>query len=485
MSSREIHVVVVGGSWAGVTAVRELIELSYLTYPGLHITLVEQRTHYFHKTGIIRGLADKKYAEQMFIPYNRLFSHGTSVAHNHRFVCARLKHVHEHFIEVEGGGRLFYDYLIIATGTEYKSLPVTSSVTAEECYAQYQAMRDAMEAADRILFVGGGAVGIGLCGEIAEMYPKKTITLAHARERLLNEDLSETFASSTEARLQKMGVKLVLGETVVPSEFGSELNPNVVFPPSPSIAPSLAGAKSIINSERKGRHFGTPSIAPSVAYSTSQSVVPSVSHRYTASISPSETSSLNSSDPISHRYRYQWNVRPHEVVTKRGQKIECDLAIWTTGSRPQTAFMKTLSSSNDKFPLVDAVSGSINVRPTLQLADARFPYIFAVGDVNSLSISEKYATSAVNQAKQAVGNIRALIDDCYDFRIKMSAAMAANTAAKASLLPYMGTKKGVVVALGRNQEVSNTFFAKINSWARGGKRGRKYLLDKAQEMLNY
>ncbi|KAI7834012.1 hypothetical protein BX661DRAFT_150439 [Kickxella alabastrina] len=406
MSSREIHVVVVGGSWAGVTAVRELIELSYLTYPGLHITLVEQRTHYFHKTGIIRGLADKKYAEQMFIPYNRLFSHGTSVAHNHRFVCARLKHVHEHFIEVEGGSRLFYDYLIIATGTEYKSLPVTSSVTAEECYAQYQAMRDAMEAADRILFVGGGAVGIGLCGEIAEMYPKKTITLAHARERLLNEDLSDNFASSTEARLQKMGVKLVLGETVVPSEFGTELNPN-------------------------------------------------------------------------------WNVRPHEVVTKRGHKIECDLAIWTTGSRPQTAFMKTLSPSNDKFPLVDAVSGSISVRSTLQLADARFPYIFAVGDVNSLSISEKYATSAVNQAKQAVGNIRALIDDCYDFRIKMSAAMAANTAAKASLLPYMGTKKGVVVALGRNQEVSNTFFAKINSWARGGKRGRKYLLDKAQEMLNY
>ncbi|KAJ2705029.1 hypothetical protein FB645_002815 [Coemansia sp. IMI 203386] len=517
MSSREIHVVVVGGSWAGVTAVHDLMQLSHLTYPRLHITLVEQRTHYFHKTGIIRGLADKKYAEQMFIPYNRVFSHSGMSNPNHRFVCARLRHVHENFIEVEGGGRLFFDYLILATGTEYKSLPVTSSTTAEECYTQYQAMRLAMEAANRILFVGGGAVGVGLCGEIAEMYPKKTITLVHAREKLLNQDISDSFATTTEIRLQKMGVNVVLGESVVPPDFGADVIYSTGAPPgayansdrkntlgdaasiAPSVATSVVPHSAMVSPSSAYSAGVSPTTAVNDSIPHNNSIAMSVAgngtvneekmrgmyHHFAPSAAPSIVSSVSSSDPQSHKYRFQWVVQPQEVVTQTGRHIECDLTVWTTGSRPQTGFMKTLMPSSEKRPLVDRASGSILVRPTLQLADPKYPHIFAVGDVNSLSISEKYATSAVNQAKRAVENIKTLIDDCYDFRIKMSTAMARETASKAMLIPYTGTKKGVVVALGKNQEVSNTWFAKINSWARGGKRGRKYLIDKAQKMLNY
>ncbi|KAJ1810152.1 hypothetical protein LPJ56_005914, partial [Coemansia sp. RSA 2599] len=188
----------------------------------------------------------------MFIPYNRVFSHSGMSNPNHRFVCARLKYVHENFIEVEGGGRLFFDYLVIATGTEYKSLPVTSSTTAEECFLQYQTMRSAIEMADRVLFVGGGAVGVGLCGEIAEMYPKKTITLVHAREKLLNQDISDAFATTTELRLQKMGVNVVLGESVVPPDFGADVIYSTGAPPGAYAA-----------SDRKYTIGDNASIAPS------------------------------------------------------------------------------------------------------------------------------------------------------------------------------------------------------------------------------
>ncbi|KAI9474921.1 hypothetical protein LPJ78_005349 [Coemansia sp. RSA 989] len=421
MAAREIHVVVVGGSWAGVTAVQELMSLSQVTYPRLMVTLIEQRTHYFHKTGMIRGLVDKRYAEQMFIPYNRLFNNGGYKSANHRFVCARLKHVHEHFIEVEGGGRVFYDYLVLATGTEYASLPVTQSSTAEECRMLYNTMREAIEMATNILFVGGGAVGIGLCGEIAEMYPEKSITLAHARDKLLNDDLSTGFANTTENRLRRMGVTLLLNETVVPA------------------APSVYSSKS----------------------------------------------SLTSTKAYAHR---AIQVRPQELVTKSGRRVLCDLAIWTTGSRPNTDFLKTLRPSSEDAPLVDFETGRICVRPSLQLADNRYPYIFAVGDVNSLPLAEKYATSAVNQAKHAVTGIRALIDECYDFRFKMSPTMAAESALRAHIPPYSAPLKRqqtVVVALGKNQEVSTSLFARFNSWARGTKRGRRYMIDKAQKMLNY
>ncbi|KAJ2341478.1 hypothetical protein IWW50_005391 [Coemansia erecta] len=422
MAAREIHVTIVGGSWAGVAAVHELVQLAQVTYPRLMVTLVEQRTHYFHKTGMIRGLVDKQYADLMFIPYNRLFARGGVNSANHRFVCARLKHVHEHFIEVEGGGRIFYDYLILATGTEYASLPVTQSSTAEECKLLYDAMKEAIEVADNILFVGGGAVGIGLCGEIAEMFPQKIITLAHARDKLLNDDLSTGFANTTEARLRKMGVHLLLGETVVPA------------------APSIYSSKSSLTTTRM--------------YTYSQ-----------------------------HR---AWEVRPQELVTKSGRRVLCDLAIWTTGSRPNTDYIITLPAG--KTPLVDADTGRIAVRPSLQLVDTRYPHIFAVGDVNTLPLAEKYATSATNQARHAVAGIRALIDECYDFRIKMSPTMAAESALRAHIPPYLAPAKRqqtVTVALGSNQEVTSSLFARFHSWARGTKRGRRYLIDKAQKMLNY
>ncbi|KAJ2517291.1 hypothetical protein H4217_004061 [Coemansia sp. RSA 1939] len=428
MAHREIHVVVVGGAWAGVTAVQELIELSHVTYPRLMITLVEQRTQYFHKTGLIRGLVDKKYADQMFIPYTRLFLDGGIANPNHRFVCARLKRVHESYIEVADSGRLYYDYLVLATGTEYPSLPVTQASSVEECRLMYSTMRNAIEAANKILFVGAGAVGIGLCGEVAEVYPEKRLVVAHARSKLLNPDLSDGFAKETERKLRQMGVEVRLGEAVIPLE-------------------------------------------------------PSVKSKNGSSSSSSTTSIIH----YQHQQR-QWTVRPQTFATTLGEKIECDLAIWTTGSRPNTEFMTRLPASDPRRPHVEPETGRISVRPTLQLADPMYPNIFAIGDVNSLPLSEKYATSAVSQAKHAVRCLRLLMDEGYDFRVKMSPEMAYDSAMAAPMEAYstnMKRQKTVVVTLGKKQKISNTLFSRFNNWAWSSKPDRRYLIDKAQKMLNY
>ncbi|PIA19765.1 FAD/NAD(P)-binding domain-containing protein [Coemansia reversa NRRL 1564] len=427
MSGREIHVVVVGGSWAGITAVRQLLTLSRETYPRLLITLIERRTHYFHKTGIIRGLVDSNYAKQMFIPYDRLFAQSVS-KFNHRIVCSRLTKVYQSFVEIENGARIFYDYLLLATGTEYTSLPVTQSTTARECRLMYQIMRDAIDAADHIVFIGGGAVGIGMCGEVAEMHPEKHITLVHARDSLLNDDLSTGFANATELRLQKMGVEVILNESVISS------------------------AESSCNSNSNGI-------------------------RRRSSVSNMDVGRSG-----------MWEVFPQKLVTGSGRHIACNLAIWTTGSRPATDYLSTLPVSNAKTPLIDTNTGRINVRPSLQLTDANYPNIFAIGDVNSLPLSEKYATSAVDQAKHAVAGIRILIDECYDFRAKMSPSMAADSALRACMDSYSATMKrqqAVVVSLGKHQELSTSLFARFSSWIHGSKRGRRYLIDRAQRMLNY
>ncbi|KAJ2837442.1 hypothetical protein FBU31_001136 [Coemansia sp. 'formosensis'] len=412
MSNRDIHVLVIGGSWAGITAVNELIKLSYGSSIRLHVTLVEQRTHYFHKTGVIRGLVDLKYAEKMFISYQRLFMDGNPY---HRFVCAKLTHIYEDCVVLDGSERLFYDYLIIATGSAYTSLPVTQSIDEKECRARYQKMRHAIESARVILLVGGGAVGVGMCCEIAEQYPKKCIILAHARDRLLNEDLSDNLSDTTENHLRKLGVELILGETILSTSFQDD-----------------------------------------------------------------------DDDDYSTLIHDDWVVKPQTVIARSGRRVPCDLVIWTTGSRPYTDFMNSLVPTNDKHPLVDVDSGLINVSPTLQLSDIRYPNIFAVGDVNSLPISEKYATSAIHQAKHTVKNIRQLIEESRDHRIKRPPTTSSETTPKVHLAPYTSTRNSqVVVALGKGTEVSNSIFSKFSSWASGGSRGRMYMLDKAEKMLNF
>ncbi|KAJ1931605.1 hypothetical protein EC988_009733, partial [Linderina pennispora] len=217
MSAREINVVVVGGSWAGVKAIRTLLNLVQSDYPNLRITLVERRAHYFHITGAIRGMVDPSYAQRMCIPYDRMFSTAGIPNANHTFIQGTLAQVHSRFIDLESGQRIFFDYLILSTGSQYHSLPVVQSTHYHEAQELFASMRASIQRAKRILVVGGGAVGVGLCGEIADHYPDKKLTIGHNRKHLLNGDLADSFASSAETKLTRMGVRLMLGETVMPS----------------------------------------------------------------------------------------------------------------------------------------------------------------------------------------------------------------------------------------------------------------------------
>ncbi|KAI0270044.1 FAD/NAD-P-binding domain-containing protein [Gloeopeniophorella convolvens] len=64
-----------------------------------------------------------------------------------------------------------------------------------------------------------------------------------------------------------------------------------------------------------------------------------------------------------------------DVGLSKGRKLRADLVILATGQTPLSGPIRSLS------PGSIAPDGLISVLPTLQLADAEFPHIFAVGDV--------------------------------------------------------------------------------------------------------
>lgn len=75
----------------------------------------------------------------------------------------------------------------------------------EEVYAQAYA---SVSNASDILVVGGGPIGIEMCGEINEVFPEKSVTLVTSRELMPSPDVEfpAKFRTRLATKLQSIGV---------------------------------------------------------------------------------------------------------------------------------------------------------------------------------------------------------------------------------------------------------------------------------------
>ena len=88
--------------------------------------------------------------------------------------------------------------------------------------------------------------------------------------------------------------------------------------------------------------------------------------------------------------------------------LTADHIITATGQTPNTSLLSTLPPSDPDVPLINPANGFIRVRPTLQFADARYPQLFAVGDVADTG-AHKAARPGAVQAGVAARNIVAQV----------------------------------------------------------------------------
>ena len=70
-----------------------------------------------------------------------------------------------------------FDYLLLGLGTRYPSEIKSDTATLAQRKRHMHAEKAAIDAAERVLIVGGGAVGCELAGEIREGWPNKPVTL--------------------------------------------------------------------------------------------------------------------------------------------------------------------------------------------------------------------------------------------------------------------------------------------------------------------
>ncbi|GAA5922185.1 hypothetical protein JCM3775_003520 [Rhodotorula graminis] len=227
-SSSSRTVVVVGYGPAAVPAVQTLAAQLPADW---RLVVVSATTAYWPvsalRAAIVSGWEDKPVAS-----VEHAFPHGK----RHVLVTGtQVVELREHSVLVdkphpELGCEIAFDYCILATGSKY-AYPCRPRVgaTVEEAVADLRQTQRDVAAAESVLIIGGGPVGVELAGEIGEYYggshgrPKKRVTLVHSHDRFIHQDgWSDKFNKSLKSQVEALGTKVVFNAKVSdgPTESG-------------------------------------------------------------------------------------------------------------------------------------------------------------------------------------------------------------------------------------------------------------------------
>jgi len=119
------------------------------------------------------------------------------------------------YVEIENGDILYYDYLILASGSRY-STNLEGEFVVDFLNSQtYDSIQQKFENAKNITVIGGGPVGIEVTGEIAVKYPEKIITLISQSTILLKRTAPNAHTKILKAFTKLANVRPILGVKVI------------------------------------------------------------------------------------------------------------------------------------------------------------------------------------------------------------------------------------------------------------------------------
>lgn len=218
------RVVIIGGGAAGIRVAQSLAK-SLSEPDNTEVIVLEKNAYFYHVVGAPRAYVDADYTSKMFIPYdNAIPKHAAKFVRIVRGVATHISadknEVSYHAIgsddkESDVTEKLQFDYLVLATGSTY-SVPIkpdTHNSTRSATEAKLQEVRGHIEKAEKVVVVGGGAVGCEVAAEIKVKYSNKSVTIVDANEKLIScNNLRDKFNVKLNESLDKLGVKVILGE---------------------------------------------------------------------------------------------------------------------------------------------------------------------------------------------------------------------------------------------------------------------------------
>jgi NADH dehydrogenase FAD-containing subunit len=240
-AARPIRVAIIGGSYAGMAAARELDAVA--EQYNLHITVIEPRTHLFFNIGFPRSIVID-ISRLCFVPTDNVFASGR--VHHCRTRALHLERRHvvleqwteeqevkyrkEESKHADGGNviqsridpppaAISYDYAIVAAGSYYPPPMKLAVESIEEGVRDLAQVRAAVQRSPRILVVGGGPSGVEVASEIKYYHPDKEVTIIHNTDQLVDRlTISRKVHHQIERSLRHLGVKIRLKEVLLLTE---------------------------------------------------------------------------------------------------------------------------------------------------------------------------------------------------------------------------------------------------------------------------
>ncbi|KAG8742128.1 hypothetical protein FRC10_001998 [Ceratobasidium sp. 414] len=201
------NIVIIGSGGGGLPLVKALQKG---LNPSTHqIVVIERRDYYAHWPALIRPAvtAEGLIEERALVPLDRAFGPGVRVVHS------AAKDINSNVVITESGESIPYEHLVLATGSSWNSaldLP-NSNVDAVE---HFRSFRKRLAAAEHVLIIGGGSVGIEYAGELRHFAPEKKVTLIHAQKELMNQAYVHKYRKSLLDGVTKLGVKVILEDRI-------------------------------------------------------------------------------------------------------------------------------------------------------------------------------------------------------------------------------------------------------------------------------
>lgn len=190
-------VAIIGGGYAG-------FELAKALDSHVEVTLIEAREAFVHNVAAPRSVAEPELIERIVFPYDRLLSRGQVVRGRASAIDAVGVTLHE-------GQRIEADAIIVATGSTYAAPFKPQGDSVDQFKAQLREASEQVIAAERIVIVGAGAVGVELAGEIKAVHPAKQVALVSDQAQMFPMYRAELHQALL-SKLTRLGVELFLGQ---------------------------------------------------------------------------------------------------------------------------------------------------------------------------------------------------------------------------------------------------------------------------------
>ncbi|KAG8862923.1 hypothetical protein FRB96_000343 [Tulasnella sp. 330] len=209
MASRKQTILIVGGGGGGVHVASTLSQS--LDASKFNIQLVTERSFHIHWPGMLRAITTSvgNFDEKAFMPYDKLFAPGKPG----ELIVGKVTSIEDGVAHLGDGRALPYDYLVLATGTVWEG-PLALPLERERVREWVNEWHAKLSNANGIVVVGGGAVGIEICGEIRHFIPDKEVTLVHNQDQLLNSAYPAKYRKTLFDGLKAIGVTVYLKDRV-------------------------------------------------------------------------------------------------------------------------------------------------------------------------------------------------------------------------------------------------------------------------------